>query len=176
MTHLFNCAYALGVYPKQFKTAEIILIPKESGDKNDPKNFRPISLLSCVGKILERIIASRLSLHMETNKMFANSQSGFRRKHMTSEQLLRLTEASHTAFKKRQTTAALFLDAEAAFDRCWHSGIRFKLKKNLNLPDRIIRLLSSFLTDRTLKVLYEGCYSQSVTLNAGTPKAVLCLL
>ena len=102
--------------------------------------------------------------------MFAKSQSGFRRKRMTSEQLLRLLEESHCAFKKQQSTAALFLDAEAAFDRCWHSGIMYKLKVNLNLPDRIIRLISSFLTDRTLRVLFEGSLSQTVYLKAGTPQ------
>ena len=89
---------------------------------------------------------------------------------MTTEQLLRLSEESHTAFKTSKTVAALFLDAEAAFDRCWHKGIKFKLKHNLNLPDRIIRLISSFLSDRTLTVFYEGCYSQKIKLNAGTPQ------
>ena len=89
---------------------------------------------------------------------------------MTTEQLLRLSEESHSAFKKQQTIAALFLDAEAAFDKCWHNGIRYKLKVSLKLPDRIIRLLSSFLTDRSLTVLYEGCYSHRVYLNAGTPQ------
>ena len=69
-----------------------------------------------------------------------------------------------------QTTAALFLDAEAAFDRCWHNGIKYKLKKNLNLPSRLIRLISSFLSDRSLIVLYEGCYSQRINLKAGTPQ------
>ena len=49
---------------------------------------------------------------------------------MTTEQLLRLSEESHAAFKKHQVTAALFLDAEAAFDRCWHEGIMYKLKKS----------------------------------------------
>jgi len=89
---------------------------------------------------------------------------------MTAEQLLRLWEESHIAFKQKKVVAALFLDAEAAFDRCWHKGIKFKMKKNLNLPDRIIRLLSSFLTDRILSIFYEGCYSHSVKLNAGTPQ------
>ena len=107
---------------------------------------------------------------MEDNKLFSRSQSGFRRHHMTTEQLLRLSEESHSAFKKQQTIAALFLDAEAAFDKCWHNGIRYKLKVSLKLPDRIIRLLSSFLTDRSLTVLYEGCYSHRVYLNAGTPQ------
>ena len=83
---------------------------------------------------------------------------------MTTEQLL--AEESHHAFHKKQTVAALFLDAEAAFDKCWHNGIRYKLKANLSLPTRIIRLLSSFLSDRVLTVIHEGCQSHQVTLKA----------
>ena len=89
---------------------------------------------------------------------------------MTTEQLLRLAEESHHAFHKKQTVAALFLDAEAAFDKCWHSGIKFKLKSNLNLPNRMVRVLSSFLTDRSLTVFHEGYWSQKVQLKAGTPQ------
>ena len=167
---IYSDSIRLGYFPQLWKTAIVKVIPKPGKDAKFAKNFRPISLLSCVGKVLERIIADRISMHMEKNNMFAKSQSGFRRKRMTSEQIFRLSEECHTAFKKQQTTAALFLDAEAAFDRCWHSGIKFKLKKNLNLPDRIIRLLSSFLTDRTLRVLYNGCFSHTVSLKAGTPQ------
>ena len=65
---------------------------------------------------------------------------------------------------------ALFLDAEAAFDKCWHKGILYKLKANLDLPNRTIRLLTSFLSDRTLQVIHNGCYSHSVPLQAGTPQ------
>ena len=170
MCQVFSDAIRLGYFPKKWKTAVVKLIPKPNKDTKFAKNYRPISLLSCIGKVIERIIANRVSTYLEENKMLAATQSGFRRKHMTSEQLLRLSEECHTAFKKQQTTAALFLDAEAAFDRCWHNGIKYKLKKNLNLPSRIIRLISSFLTDRSLVVLYEGCYSQTVNLKAGTPQ------
>ena len=65
---------------------------------------------------------------------------------------------------------ALFLDAEAAFDKCWHSGIKFKLKNNIHLPNRICRLFSSFLSNRSLKVYYNGCWSHQVNLGAGTPQ------
>ena len=136
---------------------------------NTLKTIDPFLYFHALVKFLN-IIATRLSMHMEKNKMFAKSQSGFRNHRMTCEQLLRISEESHMAFKKQQTTAALFLDAEAAFDRCWHNGIKFKLKKNLDLPDRTIRLLSSFLTDRSLKVLYDGCLSHTVWLKAGTPQ------
>jgi hypothetical protein len=89
---------------------------------------------------------------------------------MTIDQLLRLVEECHIGFKKGQTTAALFLDAEAAFDKCWHDGVRYKLHEQLKLPTRHIRLLSSFLQDRKLQV-YEGEHSSTIiSLGAGTPQ------
>ena len=66
--------------------------------------------------------------------------------------------------------AALFLDAEAAFDKCWHSGIKYKLKQNLGLPNRLTRFLSSFLSNRSLTVFFNGCWSHEVKLGAGTPQ------
>jgi hypothetical protein len=167
---IYSDAIRLGYFPALWKSAIVKMIPKPQKDLKYAKNFRPISLLPCLGKVLERILAQRLSKLLEEKNMFSKSQSGFRRHHMTAEQLLRLSEECHMAFKKQKTVAVIFLDAEAAFDRCWHNGIRYKLKKVLDLPDRIVRLLSSFLSDRTLSVFYEGCHSQVVHLNGGTPQ------
>ena len=170
LCEIYSSALHVGYFPKYWKTAHVKMMPKPNKDKKFAKSYRPISLLSCIGKVLERIIATRLSRYMEEKGLFAKSQSGFRRHHMTTEQLLRLSEESHIAFKKKQTVAALFLDAEAAFDKCWHKGICYKLKANLDLPNRTIRLLTSFLSDRTLQVIHDGCYSHIVPLQAGTPQ------
>ena len=170
LCRIYSDTIRLGYFPKLWKVAIVKMIPKPNKDVKYAKSFRPISLLSCIGKLLERILASRLSKYMEEKKLFSLSQSGFRRHHMTTEQLLRLSEESHRAFEKRQTVAAVFLDAEAAFDKCWHNGIRYKLKFSLNLPDRIVRLLNSFLTDRVLSVIHEGHQSHQVKLGAGTPQ------
>ena len=167
---LFSQCLHIGFFPSKWKKAKTILIPKPGKDIKQAKNYRPISLLSCLGKLLERIIAFRLSTHLELKNQFAKSQSGFRAGHMTSEQLFRLAEECHMSFKKQQVVAALFLDAEAAFDKCWYSGIRYKLKKNHDLPNRLIRTISSFLTDRSLQVCYEGCWSEEIHLRAGTPQ------
>ena len=167
---IYSDAIRLGHFPSIWKSALVKMLPKPQKDSKMAKNFRPISLLPCVGKVLERILAQRISAHLETENLLSMTQSGFRSHRMTAEQLLRLSEESHSAFKNDKTVAALFLDAEAAFDRCWHNGIRYKLKKNFNLPHRIIRLLSSFLSNRTLTVLYEGCSSHVVRLFAGTPQ------
>ena len=89
---------------------------------------------------------------------------------MTSDHLLRLVEESHEGFRKGQVTASLFLDAEAAFDKCWHDGLRYKLRKVLCLPQRLVRTLSSFLTGRTLQVDELGLSSKIINLGAGTPQ------
>ena len=89
---------------------------------------------------------------------------------MSSDHLLRLVEESHKGFREGKVTASLFLDAEAAFDKCWHDGVRYKLHKNNNLPDRLVRVLSSFLTDRTLQVSEMGLLSRVINLRAGTPQ------
>jgi hypothetical protein len=92
IANIFSNCLHLGHFPAAWKNAKTILIPKPGKDVRQAKNYRPISLLSCLGKVLERIIAHRLSSHMEENKLFAKSQSGFRAHHMTTEQLLRLSE------------------------------------------------------------------------------------
>ena len=102
--------------------------------------------------------------------MFNKNQSGYRRGKMSRDHLLRLVEESHKGFREGKDSACLFLDAEAAFDKCWHDGVRFKLRNNLGLPDRLIRVLSSFLTDRTLQVFEMGLSSKVVNLRAGTPQ------
>ena len=79
LCRIFPDAIRLGYFPKLWKTALVKMIPKPNKDTKYAKSYRPISLLPCIGKLLERILASRLSRFMEENKMFKKSQSGFRR-------------------------------------------------------------------------------------------------
>ena len=145
------------------------MVPKPGKNHKEAKNWRPISLLSCLGKLYERIITSRLNAYLEQKNLLSIFQSGFRKGRMTSEQLFRLSEDSHSFIKKRGITAALFLDAEAAFDQAWHDAIRYKLHK-LGLPHRFVRLVSSFLTDRKVKVRVGQEESEEILMKAGTPQ------
>ena len=169
LQYIFNLSLKLGYFPKDWKTATIKMTPKCGKDNKEAKNWRPISLISVLAKLFERIIATRLSTFLEKNNLLSSSQSGFRKGRMTSEQLFRLAEDSMGSMKTKGITAALFLDAEAAFDQAWHDAIRYKLHK-LNLPQRLVRLLSSFLTDRKLKVKVGNEYSKEVKMKAGTPQ------
>ena len=170
VTKIFNASLKLGYFSEHWKKASVIMLPKEGKDGRQVKNHRPISLLPCLGKVFERIIASRLSKFMESKNLFNPFQSGFRKGHMAPEQLLRLVEETSLGMKEKKITAALFLDAEAAFDKAWHDGIRFKLDNQLQLPQRLTRLISSFLTDRSLSVKVDDEVSRSVKMQAGTPQ------
>ena len=139
------------------------MVPKPNKDLSSAKNYRPISLQSCLGKLFERLLAGRLSSYLEKKKLFNKNQSGYRQGKMSSDHLLRMVEECHQGFRSKEVTASLFLDAEAAFDKCWHDGLRYKLKETLGLPDRLVRVLSSFLTDRTLQVVENGLTSRVVT-------------
>lgn len=173
ITALFNKAFSLGHFAQAWKHANVKMVPKPGKNKNEAKNWRPISLLSCLGKLFERVVTNRLSQYLESKKLLSPFQSGFRRGRMTAEQLVRLSEDAHSSLKRKGITAALFLDAEAAFDQAWHDGIRFKVKQ-LGIPTRLVRLISSFLSKRTLTVKIGDKTSNTVNMEAGTPQGA-CL-
>ena len=93
ITHLFNCCYSIGIYPAQFKNAEIILIPKPEGEKTDPNNYRPISLLNFLGKVFAHLLNKKLVKHLEDNNIIKESQHGFRKKRSSTTLL-------HTCMKE----------------------------------------------------------------------------
>ena len=96
-------------------------------------------------------------------------QNGFRSKRIAMEHVFRLVEETQLGFTKKWKGGAIFIDVEKAFDSVWHDGLRYKLM-NGSLPRKMVRLISSFLSDRTIKVNCCNNCSEEVTLNAGTPQ------
>ena len=159
---------ATGYYPKLWKKAEGIMIPKPGKDGKMPGNYRPISLLSCMGKLFEKTLAGRIRNFLEKEKFFNKWQNGFRSKRIAMEHVFRLVEETQLGFTKKWKGGAIFIDVEKAFDSVWHDGLRYKLM-NGSLLRKMVRLISSFLSDRTIKVNCCNSCSEEVTLNAGTP-------
>ena len=85
------------------------------------------------------------------------------------EHVFRLVEETQLGFTKKWKGGAIFIDAEKAFDSVWHDGLRYKLM-NGSLPRKMVRLISSFLGDRTTKVDCCNSCSEEVTLGVGTPQ------
>ena len=145
------------------------MIPKPNKDAHVTTNHRPISLLRCIGKLFERILAYRIRGHLEAKKFFNKWQRAYRDKMEGIEHILRLVEHVQLGQNRNWLTAAIMLDVEKAFDSVWHDGLKYKLA-HIDLPIKIIRILSSFLDDRSIKVRVQNECSDNVKLNAGTPQ------
>ena len=168
---IYNSCLKTGYFPNAWKQAKVVMLPKPGKDLTKPTSYRPISLLPAMGKIFERIVASRFSAFLEKVDYFDENQAGFRKKRSTVDQLFKLSQSVSTALKKHKKAVGVFLDVEKAFDAVWLEGLKYKLgRPEIGIPTKIIRLLSSFLTNRHLRVHQNSAISNKIELKAGTPQ------
>ena len=144
------------------------MIAKPGKNPNDITSDRPISLLPTLSKILEKLILKRLLPIIEDCKIIPSHQFGFRRKHETTEQVHRLVHTIHKAMECKQYCSAVFLDISQAFDKVWHTGLLYKLKRTL--PHAAYTLLKSYLSDRMFQVRYQEEYTPLHTIHSGVPQ------
>lgn len=156
-------------FPHQWKIAKTIPIPKAGKDRKLITSYRPIALLSCIGKVFERIIHTRLSTAMEDLKCIPDFQFGFRRGHSTTHALGYLIGHTRLALRARKTTASLFFDVAKAFDSVWHNGLLCKMIR-LGFSDSLIRLTASFLKNREFEVHVGSSSSCRLQIPYGVPQ------
>ena len=129
--------------------------------RSDPKNYRPISLLSVVGKIFKRIVAREVCRHLSENYHLSDKQFGFRPGQSTSDLLMLLTVEWQDAFDDGQDTVVVALDIAGAFNRVWHRGLLQKLCVK-GIQSDLLLLLESYLQRRTLQVVVNGQAPESL--------------
>lgn len=169
LVSIYNNCLKSGYFPVHFKTAITIMIPKPGKPKTDPNNYRPIALLNISGKIFEKILAYRIKNLLESNNLLPSHQHGFRAQHTTMDAVLKLQAEATKFINYKRTTLTTFLDIEKAFDRIWHEGLLFKLKL-LKLNNPIIKIIQSFLTNRSGQVKLGTAVSEFFPINAGVPQ------
>lgn len=169
LASIFNACISRGYFPSTWKEAEIIVLHKPNKPKNSPSSYRPISLLSSISKLLEKIIQKRLLHYIESSNSIIPHQFGFRPKHSTTHQVQRIAEVINNGFERKEHSLAVFLDVAQAFDKVWHKGLLFKIK-SLGVPIYLQNLIQSFLFNRKFHVKLN--YSNSTTRNvlAGVPQ------
>ena len=127
LTLLINQVLNTGTFPDKLKIAKVIPIFKK-GDPSLFENYRPISLLPAISKVLEKIIALQLSSYFEKNKLLFDNQYGFRPKHSTEHAALELIDRITNKMDTNEIPLNIFIDLSKAFDTIDHSILLNKLK------------------------------------------------
>lgn len=168
LTEYMQKCWSEGSIPQIWKTAEIILIPKP-GKALSLENLRPISLTSCVGKLMEHVVHTRLNRFMEENELYPPTMIGFRPKLSTQDVMLQLKHQIIEA-KTRDTRIILGLDLEKAFDNVRHDAILENLHE-LGVGARTFNYIRDFLSGRKAHFQVGGLHSHDFPLgNKGTPQ------
>ena len=148
---LFNLVLDTGSWP--WSKSNTVIFIKKTGKSSyaSTDSFRPITISSYIGKLLERILEARLRLYVESSNIITGSQHGFRRHRSTSSYLLEMLCGIQHQICDRQKVAGLFLDLKKAFDSVWHRSLLYRLN-NLKINGRILRVIHSFLSQRKIKL------------------------
>lgn len=165
LTRLFNGILRTGHFPSTWKTGKVIVLPKPGKDRRQPASYRPITLLSHIAKLFERLLLRRLRPHLTPR----DEQFGFRTQHSTTLQLTRVLHHLACEDNMGRRSVAVFLDVEKAFDRVWHEGLIHKMTRTTT-PPALIRIVASFLADRQFFVTVENASSGHKKINAGVPQ------
>lgn len=150
VTHIFNQTFVVGKIPKSWKTAFVLQLLK-GGDGSELDNYRPISTLSCLAKILESLVNRQLQSFLTVNSTLSSNQSGFRPKHSTSTATVRVVNDITNALDNRKYCAALFIDLSKAFDTVDHAILLGKLS-SIGLGLDACRWFHDYLKDRSQAV------------------------
>ena len=168
LTKLFNLSIQNCTFPELWKHARIVPIPKK-GDLSLPENYRPISILSLLSKLLERHIHQIISNHLLIHYPISDKQWGFSRGKSTTTALLSFSHDCLQTLDNKAEVCSVFFDISKAFDSVPHVLLLQKLS-SINLNPYITRWVQSYLTHRTQCVVVNGTKSPALPVVSGVPQ------
>ena len=168
LVKLFNLSIRTGVYPDLLKVAKVIPIFKK-GDSSSVNNYRPISILSPINKIFEKIIYSRLIKYIDKSNILYKYQYGFRKKHSTEHALIELVDQIRLSMGSNQMTCGIFIDLSKAFDTVNHQILIHKLE-HYGIRGNALELFKSYLNNRKQYVQIENSKSKTRPISCGVPQ------
>lgn len=164
---MFNYSIRTSVIPSDWKHGSIVPVHKK-GDKRDVSNYRPISLLPLVAKILERLVKSRLATICDP--LIDPRQHGFMDGKSCDTQLLPFTYSLATNVSSGIRTDVVYFDFARAFDSVNHDIILHKLKYNFGIDGLLLSFIKSYLSGRTQSVCVDGFSSERLPVTSGVPQ------
>ena len=169
LLHLFNTIITSMIIPNRWKKVIVRMIPKTVNNKKDPKNYRPISLTSCISRLGERFILLEISKHLSENKIIIKQQSGFRSFRQTKDNILCICQRNLEFLNKKQQNCTIFFDISKAFDKVWQLGLLYKMKE-MKFKEIIIVWLFYFFQNRVSVIFINSTFSMSFDIETGVPQ------
>ena len=153
---------------------DLLLLPllkKGNLDPTIPSNYRPISNLSTISKIIERLVHSRITSHVSSSPNFNHFQSAYRKHHSTETTLLRITDSLRNICATGHAAVLVSLDLSAAFDTLDHNILIDILNRHFNISELALSWFRSYLTQRSQFVKMDNFSSSLTSLNSGVPQS-----
>ena len=168
LTILFNRSLRESKFPAIWKVSHVTPLHKK-GPMRFCNNYRPISLLSCIGKVLEKCIHKHLYKFLQYNNIITQSQSGFIPGDSTVNQLLCIYNDLCSSFDKEITTQAVYLDISKAFDRVWHTGLLSKLEA-VGIRGKLLNWFRDYLSCSMQATVIKGEKSDFKNVSSRVPQ------
>ena len=168
LTHIYNQSLLTGVIPNELKIALVTPVFK-ANSKEEFSNYRPISVLPCFSKILEKIMYKRVMKYLDMHSMLFQSQYGFRKKHSTNLATIALVTKILQAIDNSEYTIGVFLDLAKAFDTVNHEILLKKLE-HYGIRGIALEWFKNYLTNRKQIIKYKSEKSESLTIKCGVPQ------
>ena len=168
LTYIMNLSLEQGTFPSVFKITKVYPIHK-SESTLDPKNYRPISIISVFSKILEKIMYIRINAFLNSNNILNNQQFGFRKGYSTEAALLQIFNDIYNNYNNNCYSMAVFIDYTKAFDNINHQILLKKLQI-YGISGVEHRWFSSYLSNRQQYVSIDSTYSSPKFICGGVPQ------
>ena len=169
LAHVFNCSLQSGVFPTVWKQGLVSPVYKNKGSRSNPKNYRPITLLSCISKVFEGFVRDQLQSHCLLNDALPDEQFGFLPKRSAVWQLLSIVNEWEKALDNGIFTHTCFLDMAKAFDRVNHSLLALKLR-SVGVYGVELKWFESYLCGRSICTNVDGVQSSMQSISSGVPQ------
>lgn len=171
LTQIINLSLSSGSFPDAYKSALVKpLLKKPSLDPNELKNFRPVSNLSFVSKIIEKIVLSQLNTHLSANNLLDPLQSAYRPGHSTETALVKITNDLLLALDESKLSVLTLLDLSSAFDTIDHAILLDRLQHIFGIHGTVLDWLTSYLSDRRQTVYIDDNRSDPAPILCGVPQ------